>query len=40
MLGLRALDPASRLLLHAMNHVSEVRFSVGFEADDFAIKQC
>ena len=39
MFDLRALDPAFGLLLHAMDDVSEVRFSIGFKADNFSIKQ-
>src|SRR5437660_4203947 len=39
MFDLRALDPAFGLLLHAMDDVSEVRFAIGFKADNFSVKQ-
>src|SRR5687767_7006750 len=39
MFGAGALDGPLRLLLHAMNHVPEIWFSVFFEADNLAIEQ-
>src|SRR5205814_6260952 len=37
--GLGALNPALGLLLHAMDHVFEIRSSISLEADNFSVKQ-
>ncbi len=39
MLGPGSFDSGFRLLVHAMDHVPEIRLSVRFEADNFPVKQ-
>src|SRR5262245_4969152 len=40
MFGAGTFDSGLRLLLHAMNHVSEIRISIRVQADNFSVKQC